>query len=434
MLWITNLTELVIIILLVVLNGIFAMAEIALVSSKKVLLEDLAGKGSKGAKISLKLLEEPEKFLSTIQIGITLVGIVAGAYGGLALAEDVEPFFVKFNIPLEYIKELSLITVVAFITYLSLLIGELLPKTIALNNPEKISVKLAPLVYSLSVASAPVVSFLSFSTKILTKIIRVKKIDKPPVTEDELKMLIEQGRKYGVFEQKESEMVKSVFRFYDRKAYSVMVPRQEIVWLDCNKTIKEITETIYQNNFSKFPLCNGSLDNTIGILHVRDFFLKHSNNNAVELKNIVVQPLIIPENLAAKDILEKFRETKIYIALVVDEYGSIQGMITLHDLIENVFGELPEITDKIEHDFFERADGSFLVDGSVQIDEFKDKFKIEFDGEENYSTLAGFILYKLNKIPGLGDKFTFAGFEFEVVDMDGKRIDKVLVRRIVPLN
>jgi putative hemolysin len=148
----------------------------------------------------------------------------------------------------------------------------------------------------------------------------------------------------------------------------------------------------------------------------------------------VVQPLIIPENLAAKDILEKFRETKIYIALVVDEYGSIQGMITLHDLIENVFGELPEITDKIEHDFFERADGSFLVDGSVQIDEFKDKFKIEFDGEENYSTLAGFILYKLNKIPGLGDKFTFAGFEFEVVDMDGKRIDKVLVRRIVPLN
>ncbi len=434
MFWITNLTELVIIILLVVLNGIFAMAEIALVSSKKVLLEDLAGKGSKGAKISLKLLEEPEKFLSTIQIGITLVGIVAGAYGGLALAEDVEPFFVKFNIPLEYIKELSLITVVAFITYLSLLIGELLPKTIALNNPEKISVKLAPLVYSLSVASTPVVSFLSFSTKILTKIIRVKKIDKPPVTEDELKMLIEQGRKYGVFEQKESEMVKSVFRFYDRKAYSVMVPRQDIVWLDCNKTLKEITETIYQNNFSKFPLCNGSLDNTIGILHVRDFFLKHSNNNAVELKNIVVQPLIIPENLAAKDILEKFRETKIYIALVVDEYGSIQGMITLHDLIENVFGELPEITDKIEHDFFERTDGSFLVDGSVQIDEFKDKFKIEFDGEENYSTLAGFILYKLNKIPGLGDKFTFAGFEFEVVDMDGKRIDKVLVRRIVPLN
>jgi putative hemolysin len=434
MFWITNLTELVIIILLVVLNGIFAMAEIALVSSKKVLLEDLAGKGSKGAKISLKLLEEPEKFLSTIQIGITLVGIVAGAYGGLALAEDVEPFFVKFNIPLEYIKELSLITVVAFITYLSLLIGELLPKTIALNNPEKISVKLAPLVYSLSVASTPVVSFLSFSTKILTKIIRVKKIDKPPVTEDELKMLIEQGRKYGVFEQKESEMVKSVFRFYDRKAYSVMVPRQDIVWLDCNKTLKEITETIYQNNFSKFPLCNGSLDNTIGILHVRDFFLKHSNNNAVELKNIVVQPLIIPENLAAKDILEKFRETKIYIALVVDEYGSIQGMITLHDLIENVFGELPEITDKIEHDFFERTDGSFLVDGSVQIDEFKDKFKIEFDGEENYSTLAGFILYKLNKIPGLGDKFTFAGFEFEVVDMDGKRIDKVLVRRIVPFN
>ncbi len=422
--------ELAVILFLVALNGLFAMAEIALISSKKILLEDKANKGSKGASVALKLLEEPEKFLSTIQIGITLVGIIAGAFGGIALAEDVEPLFVQLNIPSVYIEEISLITVVAIITYLSLLIGELLPKTIALNNPEGISVKLAPLVLFLSVVSTPLVYLLSASTKILIKIFRIKITEKPPITEEELKMLIEQGRKYGVLEQKETEMVKSVFRFYDRKAYSVMIPRQDIVWLDANRPIDEIIDTVYKNKFSKYPLCEGALDNTIGILHVRELLQKISADEKFNIKDLTVQPLMIPENIAAKDILEKFRTTKIYIALVIDEYGSVLGMITLHDLIENIFGDLPEISDKDEHPFFERADGSFLVDGSIQTDELKDKFNIDFEGSDRYNTLAGFVMYNLNKIPSLGDKFYYSGYQFEVIDMDEKRIDKVLVQKV----
>lgn len=422
--------EITIILLLILFNGLLAMSEIALLSSKKVILEDMERKGNSGAKTALKLLNEPEKFLSTIQIGITLVGIFAGAFGGLTLADDIEPFISNFGISKPYSYEISLAVVVTVITYLSLLFGELLPKTIALNNPESISVKLVQPIYALSVIATPLVSFLSISTKFFIKIFGIKTTVKPPVTEEELKMLIEQGRKYGILEQKETEMMKSVFRFYDRKIYSVMTPRQDIVWLNANDSIEKIKEIVYKNYYSKYPLCMDSLDEFIGILNVKDFLQKISSGGKFDIKKIVSHPLVVHENLLATKILERFRETKMYTAIVIDEYGSVKGMVTLHDMIENIFGDLPDIADKDEIAIYERSDGSFLVDGSIQLDELKDKFDLGFEETHDYSTLGGFVMYMLKRIPVLGDKFHFAGYEFEVVDMDGKRVDKVLIKKI----
>lgn len=403
------------------------MAEIALVSSKKVRLEEKANKGSKGAKTALLLLQKPEEFLSTVQVGITLVGIIAGAYGGVAWANDISPFFEQFNALKEYATEISFVVVIGLITYLSLIIGELVPKTMAYNNPEGISIALAPVMRMLSIIATPVIRFLSFSTKIVVNIFRIKPQTGPPVTEEELKILIEQGSQHGAIEKKETEMIKSIFRFGDRKAYSIMINRQDIVWIDVNDSLEEIRETVYNSNYSRLPLGDGSLDKIIGILKVKDFFRHSEKGKELNLKEIAVQPLFIPENLPAIKILERFRETKIHIAIVINEYGSTEGMITLHDLIENIFGELPDKHEIFETPIFEREDGSLLIDGSMLIDELKEKLNIQFEHPEEYSTLGGYAMFKLNKIPQIGDKFDSENYKFEVVDMDGKRVDKVLV-------
>lgn len=421
--------EFIIILLLVVLNGIFAMAEIALVSSKKVRLEEKANKGSKGAKIALHLLQKPEEFLSTVQIGITLIGIIAGAYGGAAWVNDISPFFEQFNALKEYAVEISYVIVVGIITYLSIIIGELVPKSMAYNNPEGISIALAPMMRVLSIITTPIVKFLSFSTKIVVTILGIKMKKELPVTEEELKMLIDQGSQMGTFEKKETEMLKNIFRFGDRKAYAVMINRQDIVWIDINDPVEKIRETVNSSKYSRLPLCNGSLDQIIGIVKVKDFFQHSEKGNKVNLKDLATQPLFIPENLSAIKILERFRETKIHLAIVVNEYGSTEGMITLHNLIENIFGEMPERYEKYETPIFEREDGSLLIDGSMLIDELKERLKIQFEQHGEYSTLGGYVMLKLNKIPQVGDKFNSENYKFEVVDMDGKRVDKVLVQK-----
>lgn len=425
--------EFIIILLLLSLNGFFAMSEIALVSSKKLRLEDIAQKGSHGAKIALKLLEEPEKFLSTIQIGITLVGIVAGVYGGIAIAKDVQPYIEKLGVSKFYADDVSIIFVVSLITYLSLVIGELVPKTIALNNAEAIAIKVASVMLLLAIFARPVVFILSFSTKVILKILSIKQLEELPVTEEELKLMIEQGRRHGVLESKESEMMKGIFRFGDRRAYSIMTNRQDILWLDVNDDIETNRKIIYSNIFSKYPVCSENLDNLLGVIHVKDFLKKYAADEKFEMKDIITQPLILPDNIPAVKVLEKFIETKTYITIVVDEYGSIKGMITLHDLIENIFGELPDTTPGWESAIFKRSDGSLLIDGSIQIDELKELLSIEFEGEEHYTTLGGFVMYKVNSIPKLGDRLNAGGYQFEVVDMDGKRVDKVLVNKI-PVN
>jgi len=421
--------EILIILALVFLNGIFAMAEIALVSSRKVRLEERANKGSKGAKIAVHLLQKPEEFLSTVQIGITLIGIIAGAYGGAAFVDDIYPFFEQFSALKDYAIEIAYVVVVGVITYLSIIIGELVPKTIAYSNPEGIAIALAPLMQLLSVIAKPIVKFLSFSTKIVVKVFRIIQVKEPPVTEEELKMLIDQGSQFGTFEKNESEMLKSIFRFGDREAYSIMINRQDIIWINVNDSKENIEAVISNSTYSRIPLCDESIDNIIGILKVKDYFRQADDESEINLRDIVTQPLFIPSNMPAIKILDRFRETKIHLAIVIDEYSTTLGMITLHDLVENILGELPERYEDFEKPVFEREDGSLLVDGSILLDELEDILRIRFDPHRDYTTLGGFVMTMLNKIPKTGDSFSALSQKFEVVDMDGKRVDKVLIQK-----
>lgn len=422
--------EIIVILFLIVLNGVFAMAEISLVSSKKIRLEEMAREGNNGAKTALKLLSEPERFLSTIQVGITLIGIVSGVYGGLTLASHLTPFIESFGVSAEIAYNISIVLIITVITYLSLVVGELAPKAIALKNPEGVSSVLSRLISLFSFAAKPLIWFLAVSTRGMLKIFGIENSDKPPVTEEELKMMIDQGRKYGVLEVKESEMMKSVFRFGDRRAYAVMTNRQDIVWIDINDDLETIRKFIYSKSFSKYPVCNESLDNLIGIMLVKDFLKKFAEEEKFDLHEIISKPLILPENISAFKVLEKFRETKTYVAIIVDEFGSIQGLSTLHDLVEDIFGELPDQSPDWHSAIFKREDGSLLVDGSIQIDDLKDKLEVEFEEQELYTSLGGFVMYKLNGIPQVGDKFIVGSYQFEVVDMDGTRVDKVQIQKI----
>jgi putative hemolysin len=330
----------------------------------------------------------------------------------------------------KYAVEISYVAVVGIITYLSIIIGELVPKTIAFNNPERIAIALSPVMRVLSKLTNPLIRFLSFSTKIVVGIFHIKSNKDLPVTEEELKILIEQGGRFGTIEKKETEMIKSIFRFGDRDAYSIMTNRQDIVWLDINDTSGELREIIYNNNFSKFPLCDGSIDQVIGIISVKDYLQQVETGKEKSLRAIATQPLYTPENLSAIKILERFRETKIHIAIVINEYGSTEGMITLHDLIENIFGELPEKHEIYEIPIFKRDDGSLLIDGAMRTDELRDTLSLQFEHPEEYTTLGGYVMFKLNKVPQVGDKFDSDNYTFEVVDMDGKRVDKVLVKKL----
>jgi putative hemolysin len=422
--------DILIILALVIFNGIFAMAEIALVSSKKIRLEEKANRGSKGAHTALQLLQKPEEFLSTVQIGITLVGVIAGAYGGAVFVDDITPFLAQFNAIREYSVEIAYVIVVGAITYLSIIIGELVPKSLAYSNPEGIAIALAPVMQILSTITKPIVKFLSFSTKIVVKTFHIKPVKEPPVTEEELKMLIDQGSQFGTFEKNESEIIKSIFRFGDRQAYSIMINRQDIVWININDSKDEIDALLTKSTYSRLPLCEGSIDNIIGILKVKDYLSHVEDGKEINLRDIVTQPLFIPSSMPAIKILDRIRETKIHLAIVIDEYGATEGMITLHDLVENILGELPERYEDFEKPVFEREDGSLLVDGSILLDELEEILKIRFDRQRDYTTLGGFVMSVLNKIPKTGDSFNAMNYKFEVVDMDGHRVDKVLIRKL----
>ncbi|MDT3697098.1 MAG: hemolysin family protein [Ignavibacterium sp.] len=422
--------EYLIILGLFILNGLFAMSEIALVSSKRARLEEKAKKGSNGAKIALELLDEPEKFLSTVQIGITLIGIIAGAFGGLAFADDLVPVLQSISWLAPHADKAAIAIVVTIITYLSLVIGELVPKTIAFNNPEGITVTLAPVMKLLSWITTPVVSFLSFSTKIFLKILMIKKKERTPVTEEELKILIEKGTQFGTLEHIESELLKRIFRFGDRKAYEIMTNRQDVIVINIKDPLDKIKQQVYENPFSRYPVYDETPDNIFGIFTIKDFFHSLSNKPDFRLKDILTQPLFIPDNLTGIKVFEKFQQTKTYVAIVIDEYGSFEGIITLHDLIENIFGDLPDKHEEEEIAIVKRDDGSLLIDGSILIDELKEHLNLIFEDEENYSTLGGFMMYKLNRIPKAADRFEYKSCIFEIVDMDGKRVDKVLVTRI----
>ncbi|MDX2245417.1 MAG: hemolysin family protein [Bacteroidia bacterium] len=422
--------EVLIILILLILNGLFAMSEIALVSSRKSKLQQKADEGSTGAKTALKLLEEPEKFLSTVQIGITLVGIVAGAYGGGAFTEDLKPLFEQSDLLKPYAEEIAFGIVVTLITYFSLIIGELVPKSIAMNNPEGITITFAPFMRALSTVTYPFVVFLSISTKVFLKIFMLKERTEPPVTEEELKYLIDTGSQHGVIEKQESEIMQSVFRFGDRKAQSLMTHRNEIFWLDINKDKTAILQEIKETGFTKYPVCEDKIDNVRGFVSVIDVLFLAELPGEFKLESVLKEPVFIPSGMPALKVLDFFRKQRIHFAFVVDEYGGINGLITLHDLVENIMGDLPDFEEEVAQ-ITKRDEISWFADADIKIDEVKKVIGIpKFPGEESYSTLAGFIMNQMYKIPVAGESCTYMNYKFEVVDMDGNRIDKVLIHKL----
>ena len=426
--------EFFIFLLLFLMSGVFAMFEVALVSSRLHKLQDLATKGNRGAKIAVAMRAEPEKMFSTVQSGITLVSIISGAYGGLTFTSTLTIWFLGLGISASYAHVFSVFIVVSLITYLTLVFAELFPKTVAIRNPEKFAIILSPFMQFISLIIYPLVFILSISVKFLAKIFRLKKANESSVTEEELKILIKQGSDQGVIEKEESEMIREVFRFGDKTAYNLMTPSSVIVFIDKNDPEEEIMKRILDSSFSRFPVCDDTIDHVIGVVAVKDILRVFSEKKQIDFSEIITTPLYIPEVMPALKVLELFREKKVHIGIVVNEFGTTEGLITLHDISESILGDFPALMENDPPEVFRREDGSLLVDGTIQIDDLKDTLNIlEFplsSESENISTLGGLAMILLNKVPEVGDIFDLLDYRFEIMDMDGQRVDKVLVSRI----
>jgi len=427
--------ELIVLSFLIILNGLFSMFEIALVSSRKVRLQERVRLGNKGAASALKLLLHPEEILSVMQIGITLIGIISGAYSGITFASELEPYVKHFALLAPYSHSISFVIVIVIVTYFSLIIGELVPKTIALQHAETIASFFAPYMSLLSIILFPIVWFLSTSTLFVNFLFRVKKSTEPVVTEEELRSLLKIGTENGIFETIELEMISDVLRFTDQTAYTLMTPRYEVEWIDVEDDKKNILSLLNSSSASYMPLCRGSLDHIIGIVSFRDLLTQQIQNVNLDLISIVKEPLYIPENLKALKVLDLFKEKGMRYGLVVNEYGSFEGVITLHNIVEAIMGNFKDAYSKDEPDCVLREDGSMLIDGAVHLDRLKDILHLHSDtnfaGDDDISTLGGLSMYLLNKIPDTGEQFECQGYLFEVVDMDGNRVDKLLVQKKV---
>jgi putative hemolysin len=422
--------EILFILLLVIANGVFSGSEIAVVSARKVRLEQLADRGNRGARIALRLVNAPNDFLSTVQIGITLIGILSGAVGGATIAQRLKTIFDNVPALQTYSESISVAIVVSIITYFSLVIGELVPKRIALNDPERLACTIAPPMRFLSRLTAPIVHILGISTDALLNLLGIKASNEPEITEEEIKVLIRQGAASGVFEETEHEIVQRVFRLGDRPVKAIMTPRTEITWLDIESSIEENLQEVQHSNHSRFPVGRDSLDNCLGIVRGSHLLSEYLSNQVVNLEGILQPPLYVAEGTRALNVLEQFRQTGVHIALVTDEYGGIEGLVTLNDLMEAIVGDLPSVEDQEDPLIVQREDGSWLLDGSLDINDFADLVKKESLLEEatgSFHTVGGFVMHCLGHIPHSGEHFEWSGLRLEVVDMDGIRIDKILV-------
>lgn len=429
--------EILVILLLMIVNGVFAMSELAIVSARKARLQQFANKGDAKARVALELANSPNQFLSTVQVGISLIGILTGAFGGATIADKVAQALKMVPLLAPYSQGLALGLVVVTITYLSLILGELVPKRLAMHNPEGIATAIAMPMRMLAAIVYPIVHLLSASTELVLRLLRIGPSTEPEVTEEEIKVLIQQGTEAGTFEEAEQDMVERVFRLGDRRASALMTPRPDIVWLDLDDPQEENQKQIIASVHSRFPVCQGGLDNVLGVVHVNDLLSKVLAGQAIDLIGSVRQPLFVPESTRALKVLELFKQSGTHLALVVDEYGVIQGIVTLNDILEAIIGDIPSIDPEEDPQAVQREDGSWLLDGMLSIDEFKELFEVEeIPGEEkgNYHTLGGLVIMHLGRIPTAADHFEWSGLRFEVMDMDGNRVDKVLVMPAAPLS
>ncbi|NML23296.1 HlyC/CorC family transporter [Pseudoflavitalea sp. G-6-1-2] len=417
--------EVFIILGLILLNGLFSMAEIALVSARKARLEAQANKGDKRAREALELASHPDTFLSTVQIGITLIGILTGIFSGEKLKSGIVIWLQQFDLTRPYSSGLATAIIVVAVTYFSLVLGELVPKRLGLSRPEAIAKNVAAPMRLLSLATYPFIWLLTKSTHLLVKLLGIKAKD-TQVTEEEIKAIISEGTEQGTIEEAEQEIIERVFHLGDRNITSIMTHRSDIIWFDSSDNEVKMKEKIIREPHSVYPICEGSLDNLKGVVSLKDLYV---TNDLTVFGAIMKPALFVPENITAYTVLEKFKKQKIHACFIVDEYGTLQGMITLNDILEAIVGDLPQM-DIEDYEVREREDGSYLVDGQIPFYDFLTHFeKTEWmnEGEQEFDTLAGFILHKLERIPQTGDTLDWQGFKFEIIDMDAQRIDKVLV-------
>lgn len=416
--------EIVLILILILINALLAMSEAALVASRKVRLQQQANDGNKSSELALKLLKDPNIFLSTVQIGITLIGVLAGAVGGATISEALALALQKIPYLGEFSESISLAIVVLTITVLTIWLGELVPKRLGLTSPEKIAQAVAGPMLFTSKAFSPLIKLMSKATNFALSLMGVDPSSEPPVTEEEIHLLIDQGTQAGVFEEAEQDMVEGIFSLGDSRVYSLMTPRTEVVWLDINDSIEEIREKIAECPYSRFPVRQDSLETIVGIVKSRDLLVESLSGKAVDLKSLLKPAHFIPETMFASRALELFKEKNTELLLVVDEFGGLQGLLTINDILEEIVGamefEEPQAT--------QRQDGSWLLDGMLEVDEFKEIFDFEsLPHEDEYETLSGFVMTSLGRVPQAADHFEWNNFRFEVIDMDGRRVDKVLV-------
>ncbi|ESR23909.1 hemolysin family protein [Lutibaculum baratangense] len=421
--------QLLIVAALILLNGFFAMSELAIVSARKVRLERMAATGNRGAATALRLANDPTGFLSSVQIGITLVGIFAGAYGGTAFAEPLARHLAGVGVPATVASEIAFGLVVAGITYVSLIVGELVPKRLALGHAEAIaSFAAAPMLFVSRLAS-PIVFFLRISTNLVLRLMRVRPREGSDVSEEEVKALIAEGARTGVFVPAERDMINAVLRLADRPVRSIMVPRTETVWLSLEDPVATVLEEIRASGHSRFPITRGGMDDLLGVVHAKDLIALPPHPSPDDIERVVKTPLYISENLPVLKLLDRFRGSSVHMAVVVDEYGAFEGVVTPNDILTAIAGDLPERPGDDAPEAVQRKDGSWLLDGRMPVDRLEGIIGIAVDPDASYVTVAGLMLERMERIPEAGESFVWQGWEFEVVDLDGRRIDKVLVQR-----
>lgn len=416
--------EILTILILILINGILAMSEASLLASRKARLQQAANEGNKTAKATLDLLKNPNIFLSTIQIGITLIGVLAGAVGGATISKALALSMQSLPYIGEYSESVALGIVVLTITILTIWLGELVPKRLGIHSPERIaSVVAGPMIF-ISKVFSPLVKLMSGATEFILTLLGITPTNEPPITEEELQVLIDQGTQAGIFEESEQDMVEGVFSLGDTRVYSVMTPRTEFVWLDVSDTTEEILDKIGGSPYSRFPVRQDSLETIIGIVKSRDLLVNTLAGKETNLKELVKPAHFIPETMLVSRALEILKKNDAEMLLVVDEFGGVQGLLTINDILEEIVGEMagdePQAT--------QRQDGSWLLDGMLEVDEFKEIFDLkDLPHEDEYETLSGFIMTSLGRLPQTADHFEWGNLRFEVVDMDGRRVDKVLV-------
>jgi putative hemolysin len=427
--------ELLIILLLIVANGVFAMAEAALLSARKARLQQRANEGDQRAAAALELANQPNVFLAAVQIGITLIGILAGAFGGATLAGSLAEWLRGMPFLAPAAEPLAFALIVLLTTYLSLIIGELVPKRLALTNPERIIAAMAAPMQALARLAAPLVRFLDSSSNLVLNLLGARASTEPEVTEEEIKVMVAQGAQAGTFEESERELVNGVFRLADMRVDALMTPRTEVTWFDVNESVESVREKIIKSGRSRFPVARGSLDDVIGVVRAKDLLARALANEPFDLTACLQPPLFVPESLTALKMLSRFRDANTHIALILDEYGGLRGVITIADILAEIVGGAYLEEEATEPEVIQREDGSWLINGMMMIEEVAEllpSLRLPDESEREYQTLGGYLMSQFGRIPQVGDVYEADGLRFEIVDMDGYRVDRVLVSSLPP--